>query len=100
MILVGGGVYAGHELYDMGSHDYAGKEEKVKQQQQADVVKQSSDDTPYLDDGNVSVPKDDYAKGDQLKYQDKKYDVENVSKNMLKIKAPNGDEFQVPIKNK
>lgn len=100
LILVGGGVYAGHELYDMGSHDYAGKEEKVKQQQQADVVKQSSDDTPYLDDGNVSVPKDDYAKGDQLKYQDKKYDVENVSKNMLKIKAPNGDEFQVPIKNK
>lgn len=85
----------------MGSHDYAGKEEKVKQQQQqADVSKQSSDDTPYLDDGNVSVPKDNYAKGDKLEYQDKKYDVENVSKNTLKIKAPNGDVFQVPIKNK
>lgn len=105
LMILGIGAFAGYEVYDMGSHDYAGKEEQLQKQEQhqtkeANISKQSSDDTPYLGDGNVSIPKDNYAKGDKLEYEDKKYDVEDVSKNVLKVKGPNGDEFQVPIKNK
>ena len=73
LLLLGFGGFAGYEIYDLGHHDYATQEQKLQQQVNNDNTNKStnnsndsSDSLPYLNDGNVSVPKDNYSKGDKI----------------------------------
>lgn len=106
LLLLGFGGFAGYEIYDLGHHDYATQEQKLQQQVNNDNTNKStnnsndsSDSLPYLNDGNVSVPKDNYSKGDKIEYKDKQYDIESVTKDRLEVKDSNGKEYQVPIKD-
>ena len=106
LLLLGFGGFAGYEIYDLGHHDYATQEQKLQQQVNNDNTNKStnnsndsSDSLPYLNDGNVSVPKDNYSKGDKIEYKDKQYDIQSVTKDHLEVKDSNGKEYQVPIKD-
>ena len=104
--LLGVGGYVGHDISENNNDD--------QQQQQTQQTDTSSNDqnnnsnktdntnekTPYLDDGNVSVPKNDYVEGDKLQYKDKEYDIEKVSDSTLNVKDSDGNKFRVPVKEK
>lgn len=104
--LLGIGGYIGHDISENNDNE---PQQQQTQQANTSTNEQNNDSskstdtneqTPYLDDGNVSVPKNDYVKGDKLQYKDKEYNIEKVSDSTLNVKDPDGKEFRVPIKEK
>ena len=104
--LLGIGGYIGHDISENNDNE---PQQQQTQQANTSSSEQNNDSskstdtneqTPYLDDGNVSVPKNDYVKGDKIQYKDKEYNIEKVSDSTLNVKDPDGKEFRVPIKEK